>query len=54
MDHFQGNSGDYAMAAASDANRAAKNNADRIAALEKEVARLWRTIERMQKEARRK
>lgn len=45
MDHFQGNSGDYAWSAASDANRAAKSNEARIVQLENKVKRLEQVID---------
>lgn len=47
MDHNQASAADYAMSAASDAQRAAKNHADRIAVLEREVARLGQIIDRL-------
>ena len=51
MDHFQGNTGDYANASASDAKRAADRNSDRIAVLEREVARLGQIVDRLVRKA---
>jgi hypothetical protein len=45
MDHFQGSSGDYAAAAASDAARAAKTNEERIHQLEGKVKRLEQVMD---------
>lgn len=47
MDHFQPTAADYAAAAASDAKRAADKGNERIAYLEKRVARLGQIIDRL-------
>lgn len=54
MQHDFPTAADYAQSAADEANRKAQRAEDRIKALEKEVARLWRAMEQMQKEARRR
>jgi hypothetical protein len=52
MDHNQGaTSGDYAWAAANDAKDKAKDNAARIAVLEREVARLGQIIDKLVRKA---
>lgn len=50
MDHFQGNSGDYAYAVASDAKREADKGKERIAYLEKRVDRLEKTVNSLLKD----